>query len=71
MTMRFDATGDYVTCNRCRTMRPAEMRACPRCSMNHLLTVERFGLTPQQRRQLAIQNDINDAQRAAAREQEQ
>lgn len=39
---KHDASDDYVTCQRCRVMRPAGQRACPKCSLDKLLTVERF-----------------------------
>jgi hypothetical protein len=41
-----DAADDYVTCPRCRVMRPAVVGACPKCSLTALLAVERYRPTP-------------------------
>lgn len=41
-----DGTEDYVTCPRCRVMRNAVVEACPKCSLDALLAVERYRPTP-------------------------
>jgi predicted ATP-dependent serine protease len=44
--MTIDGVDDYVTCPRCRVMRPAIVGACPKCDLHATLTVERYRPTP-------------------------
>jgi hypothetical protein len=42
-----DATDDYVTCPRCRRIRPVGAgELCPHCTINDLLAAERARLVP-------------------------
>ena len=54
-TVVIDATEDYRTCPRCRHVIPAELAACPMCELVGRLTVERYTLTPQQRRRAELE----------------
>jgi len=40
--MTFDATDDYVTCERCGCIRLLTVATCPRCAKVDALTAERF-----------------------------
>jgi len=48
--MIYDATDDYVTCPRCRRIRPVGAgEPCPHCTINDLLAAERARSVPASR----------------------
>jgi hypothetical protein len=60
----FDATNDVVTCTRHHVIHPLGS-PCPACELGWSLVVERFSLSPQARRRLALMRSIERAEHTA------
>jgi hypothetical protein len=63
----FDATTDVVTCTRHNVVHDMT-QPCPACQLSWSLTVERFSLSPQARRRIALMRAAEDQARRQRRE---